>query len=177
MSEHHADLTCYKQVDVGGGVGGQVGALRKQYPDLPGLFVLQDLPDTIKNNPAPPKGVNCMAYDFFTPQPVKGARIYLFRSVCHDWDDEKSVELLRNTVAAMDPSYSRLLIDEWVLPDMGVSQKSASMDCNMMLLFNASERTKMQWETLLDAAGLEIVDIFSTPGAAESVIETKCKGA
>jgi hypothetical protein len=51
------------------------------------------------------------------------------------------------------------------------------MDCNMMLLFNASERTKMQWEKLLDAAGLEIVDIFSTPGAAESVIETKCKGA
>ena len=69
-----------------------------------------------------------MAYDFFTPQPIKGARIYLFRSVCHDWDDEKSIELLRNTVDAMDPSYSRLLIDEWVLPDEGVSQKSASMD-------------------------------------------------
>jgi hypothetical protein len=47
----------------------------------------------------------------------------------------------------------------------------------MMLMFNASERTKMQWEKLLDAAGLEIVDIFSTPGAAESVIEAKCKGA
>jgi hypothetical protein len=46
-----------------------------------------------------------------------------------------------------------------------------------MLMFNASERTKMQWEKLLDAAGLEIVDIFSTSGAAESVIETKCKGA
>lgn len=164
-------------VDVGGGVGGQVGALRKQYPGLPGRFILQDLPDTIKNNASPPEGVECMPYDFFTPQPVKGARLYLFRSVCHDWDDEKSKKLLSNTVAAMDPAYSRLLIDEWVLPDEGVPLKSASMDCNMMLLFDACERTRMQWEKLLDDVGLEIVDIFSTPGAAESVIETKVKGA
>lgn len=164
-------------VDVGGGVGGQVGALRKQYPELPGRFILQDLPDTIKNNASPPEGVECMPYDFFTPQPIKGARLYLFRSVCHDWDDEKSEKLLSNTVAAMDPAYSRLLIDEWVLPDEGVPLKSASMDCNMMLLFDACERTRMQWEKLLDDVGLEIVDIFSTPGAAESVIETRIRGA
>ena len=55
-----------------------------------------------------------MEYDFFTPQPIKGARIYLFRSVCHDWDDEKSIVLLRRIVAALDSSYSRL-------PDLGAS--------------------------------------------------------
>lgn len=162
-------------VDVGGGVGGQVGAFRKQYPDLPGLCVLQDLPDTISRNQSPPENVECMAYNFFEPQPIKGARLYLFRSVCHDWDDAKSRELLSNTVAAMDPAYSRLLIDEWVLPDSGVNLKAANMDINMMLMFNAIERTKSQWERLLGDVGLEIVEIYSTPGAAECVIETKCK--
>jgi len=59
-------------VDVGGGVGGQVGAFRKQCPDLPGRCVLQDLPDTIKSNASPPEGVELMSYDFFTSQPIKG---------------------------------------------------------------------------------------------------------
>jgi len=101
--------------------------------------------------------------------------MYLFRSVCHDWDDEHCRGLLRNTVAAMDPNYSRLLIDEWVLPESGASLKATNMDINMMLTFNAMERTKGQWVKLLDAVGLEIVDIFSTPGAAESIIEARVK--
>jgi len=164
-------------VDVGGGVGGQVGAFRKQYPNLPGRCVLQDLPDTISRNQSPPENVECIAYNFFEPQPIKGARLYLFRSVCHDWDDGKSRELLSNTVAAMDPGYSRLLIDEWVLPDSGVNLKAVNMDINMILMFNAIERTKSQWRNLLADVGLEIVEIYSTPGAAECVIETKCKSS
>ncbi|KAK3666981.1 hypothetical protein LTR22_002206 [Elasticomyces elasticus] len=162
-------------VDVGGGVGGQVGAFRKQCPDLPGKCILQDLPDTIKNNSSPPEGVELQAYDFFTPQPIKGARIYLFRSVCHDWDDSHSRQLLANTVAAMDPEYSRLLIDDWVLPDFGASLKATNMDINMMIMFDAMERTKNQWIKLLADVGLEIVEIYSTPGAAESIIETRVK--
>ncbi|KAK4894567.1 hypothetical protein LTR27_007208 [Elasticomyces elasticus] len=144
-------------VDVGGGVGGQ------------------DLPDTIKNNASPPEGVESMSYDFFTPQPVKCARIYLFRSVCHDWDDSHSRKLLSNTVAAMDAEYSRLLIDDWVLPDFGASLKATNMDVNMMIMFDAMERTKNQWVKLLADVGLEIVEIYSTPGAAESIIETRVK--
>ncbi|KAK4973032.1 hypothetical protein LTR42_006326 [Elasticomyces elasticus] len=162
-------------VDVGGGVGGQVGAFRKQCPGLPGRCILQDLPDTIKNNTSPPEGVELMSYDFFTPQPVKGARIYLFRSVCHDWDDSHSRELLSNTVAAMDPEYSRLLVDDWVLTDIGASLKATNMDINMMIMFDAMERTKNQWIKLLSDVGLEIVEIYSTPGAAESIIETRVK--
>ncbi|KAI7281124.1 hypothetical protein KC345_g4303 [Hortaea werneckii] len=162
-------------VDVGGGVGGQVSAFRQQYAGLPGRCVLQDLPDTIKNNASPPANVELMAYDFFTPQPLKGARMYLFRSVCHDWDDEHTRKLLSNTVAAMDPTYSRLLIDDWVLPESGASLKAANMDINMGLMFNAMERTKGQGEKLLGDVGLEIVEIFSSPGAAEAVIEAKVK--
>lgn len=75
----------------------------------------------------------------------------------------------------MDPTYSRLLIDEWVLPESGASLKAANMDINMGLMFNAMERTKGQWEKLLGEVGLEIVEIFSSPGAAEAVIEAKVR--
>lgn len=70
--ELHEGPDALLMVDVGGGVGGQVGAFRQQYADLPGRCVLQDLPDTIKNNVSPPANVELMAYDFFTPQPLKG---------------------------------------------------------------------------------------------------------
>ncbi|CAK3929600.1 hypothetical protein D0859_05516 [Lecanosticta acicola] len=162
-------------VDVGAGAGGQVGAFRKEFPDLPGKCYAQDLPETVETN-SPPEGIEAMAYDFFTPQPLKGARFYLMRSVLHDWPDEDCHKILSNTKQAMDPEYSRLLLDEWVLPETGVDLKAACLDVNMMLTFNAMERSRSQWINLLDGAGFELVEVYGTDGGGESIIEAKVKG-
>ena len=63
-------------VDVGGNWGHEISAFHQAHPDAPGRLILQDLPSMIQKveKEAPPKGVECMAYDFFTPQPVKGMR-------------------------------------------------------------------------------------------------------
>ena len=58
-------------VDVGGANGSQLINFKAQFPHLPGRFVLQDLQESIEAF-VPPKGIEVMAYDFFTPQPVKG---------------------------------------------------------------------------------------------------------
>lgn len=58
-------------VDVGGGIGADMERFRKRYPDMPGKVIVQDLPDVI-NSTKMPQGVEGMAHDFFTPQPVKG---------------------------------------------------------------------------------------------------------
>lgn len=58
-------------VDVGGGVGQQCVAIKEQFPNLPGKVVLQDLPSVVADVTLP-EGIEVMAYDFFTPQPVKG---------------------------------------------------------------------------------------------------------
>ncbi|KAA6408781.1 MAG: O-methyltransferase [Lasallia pustulata] len=104
-------------VDIGGATGSQEIDFKAQFPHLPGRYVLQDL-YALKLNGATkhPEGVELMAYDFFTPQPIKGARFYYFRNIFHDWPDEKCAEILRNLVPAMDPEYSTLLIDDFVLP-------------------------------------------------------------
>ena len=58
-------------VDVGGATGHDIEAIKTRFPGLPGKFILQDLPDTIKQaRPVP--GVQAMAHDFFTEQPIKG---------------------------------------------------------------------------------------------------------
>lgn len=65
-------------VDVGGGVGYQCIALKEKLPNLPGQFVLQDLGPPIEEAKAlVPSSVQTMAYDFFTPQPIKG-KLYAF---------------------------------------------------------------------------------------------------
>ena len=67
-------------VDVGGALGHEVQAIKNRYPDLPGEFVLQDLPDTIKQAGTVP-GMQAMAHDFFAPQPIKGKNLAMIRAI------------------------------------------------------------------------------------------------
>lgn len=144
-------------VDIGGNIGHQSKRLRSKYPTLPGRVIVQDLPETV-NVAEPAPGVEFSAYDFFTAQPVLGARFYYMRTVLHDWDEENSIKILKNTAAAMGPD-SQLLIDEMVLPNKDVHWWSACLDLHMYTMLNALERTVDQWHDLLGKAGLKIVDI------------------
>lgn len=58
-------------IDVGGGRGHEVEAIKNKHPNLPGRFLLQDLPNTIKQA-LPVPGMEAVAHDFFTEQPIKG---------------------------------------------------------------------------------------------------------
>ncbi|KAF9248729.1 hypothetical protein DTO013E5_1479 [Penicillium roqueforti] len=145
-------------VDVGGGHGHQCIELGKKYPNLLGYLVLQDLPAAVQNLP-PIDGVKAEAYDFFQPQPIIGAKFYYLRRIMHDWPDDKAASILRNIRAAMGPD-SRVLIDEAVLPDTGADWQSAMADLAMMT-FAGKERTKHQWESLAESAGLRVEQIHT----------------
>ena len=69
-------------VDVGGGSGHQCRALRKAFPALKGRMVVQDLPfmaDMIDKEQAKASDLEPMAHDFYSPQPVQGAKVYYLR--------------------------------------------------------------------------------------------------
>ena len=70
---------------------------------------------------------------------------------------------------------SSLLIDDWVLPDIGSPILGASEDIMMMMLLGGMERTLGQWQKLLDSIGLNIVKVWRSEGGRESVIEAKLK--
>ena len=61
-------------VDIGGGKGSLMEKFRMQRPDLRGRVILQDLAGVV-NGRASAHGVEYMAHDFFTPQPVRGNQI------------------------------------------------------------------------------------------------------
>jgi demethylsterigmatocystin 6-O-methyltransferase len=89
-----------------------------------------------------------------------GARIYYLRNILHDYPDEKCVTLLQNTAAAMD-EHSVIFIDELILSNYKSYYQAAEMDLNMMLTLAGAERTDKQWRALIDAAGLQIKEIFT----------------
>ncbi|OJJ47322.1 hypothetical protein ASPZODRAFT_65601 [Penicilliopsis zonata CBS 506.65] len=157
-------------IDIGGNHGHDLQKLTHCRPDLPGRLILQDLPKVIALAPQL-DGVEGMGYSFLDPQPVKGARAYFFRSIFHDWPDRICHKILTNTMSAMDPSYSRIIIMDHVLPDVDTPLLQAAMDIQMMSIGAGVERSELQWRSLLRSAGLKITGIWSGNPGMESVIE------
>ncbi|RMZ72389.1 O-methyltransferase B [Pyrenophora seminiperda CCB06] len=160
-------------VDIGGGLGHDLGEFRAKHPDAPGRLVLQDLPNVITSIQTLDPKIERMEYDFYTEQPVKGARAYYMHSVLHDWTDDVCEKILQQIVGAMKRGYSRLLINENVIPDKGADWQVTALDMMMMTLFASKERTLSEWRQLLESPkiGLKIVDVWSSKHSQESLIE------
>ncbi|MCJ1438232.1 hypothetical protein MMC27_007619 [Xylographa pallens] len=163
-------------VDVGGGEGQDAEAFRAEFSDVPGRVILQDLPKVIKNIEKLDVRVVRMGYNFFRPQPVKGARAYYFRNIFHNWSDVDCLKILENTASAMKKGHSKLLMFEWILPEKDVPLFPALLDINLMALLSGMERTEAQWRMLLDSAGFEIVKFWKTTPDTEGMIEAVLKG-
>jgi O-methyltransferase domain len=104
-----------------------------------------------------------------------GARAYFMHMILHDWPDEKCRTILMHVQAAMKPGFSKLLINEAVLPDVDCPSFFASSDINMMAILAGIERSRQQWLDLLESVGFLKVKFWSTPGFAgdESIIEVE----
>lgn len=134
MEEARTDESDVLLVDVGGGSGHWAQEFRSAMPaqEYSGRVVVQDQPSVVSKIHF--AGIEGMVYDFFTPQPIKGARFYLFKQVMHDWEDNKAIEILRNTAKSMIQSRSTLLIDDYVLPEEKVGLQATCMVSSMFPL-------------------------------------------
>ena len=177
-------------VDVAGGIGQQCALLKQKLPDLKGRVILQDLQPTI-DHAMPNPGVENTVIDMWEGQHVKGeiphldpstklkcanncpgARAYYMRNVLHDYPDQKCILLLQKTVEAMS-SESVIIIDEIIIPNKGAHARSVQLDITMMISLASMERTEKQWDTLLAAAGLSVLEKKTYNGSTgESVIVT-----
>ncbi|KAI1121727.1 putative O-methyltransferase [Nemania abortiva] len=161
-------------VDVGGGKGHDLLAFNKKYP-TGGRLVLQDLAAVIESigdiDPIEP-----MKYDFFTEQPVHGARAYFYHHILHDWSDVKCLEILEQVKKAMKPGYSKLLLHEMIIPDQGASKFHGMLDLTMMAFNAGMERTEQQWGELLSKAGLKVVKFWTPQADADGIVEAILDG-
>ena len=92
------------------------------------------------------------------------------RNILHDYPDDKCRAILQNTIDTMAAD-SVILIDDMVLPDIGVHWHAAQLDMTMMTALASIERTREHWYELLQSAGLKIRRIWTYSSLQDSVIE------
>lgn len=183
-------------VDVGGGKGHDLERLLSKYPETKGWLVLQDLPDAINSIEQLSPDIHPMSHNFFTPRPVRGkkcptngrgakiicwycesARAYYMYFIFRSWTDAQCRLILQNLMPAMKAGYSKILLNEPVLPNINCGSWFATADLNMMSVCAGMERIRKHWIDLLQSVGLEVVRIWSSPhdGEEDSVIEAMLK--
>ena len=59
--------------------------------------------------------VTIQAHDFFTPQPVNDADIFLLRYILHDWPNSKAIEILKRLRGAAVPGKTRVVVIDGVV--------------------------------------------------------------
>lgn len=166
------DHNAFLLVDVGGNIGNDLIGFHKAFPELSGRLVLEDLPGSVaKLDEIDLKPIEVVGYDFFTPQPIKGAKAYFLKNILHDWKDEDCRKILISIKAAMVPGYSKVLINETVIPNRNAGWFDASQDIMMMLGHGAQERSEGEWKDLVGSVGFKVSKIWDVKGATEKLIE------
>lgn len=159
-------------VDIGGGNGSQLIELLTANPHMRGILL--DLPHVIERarGSIAVAGLtdrcDVVAGSFFESVP-SGADAYFMRHIIHDWEDEKSLTILRNCHRVM-PAQARLLIVESVIPPGNEPFAGKFLDLVMLLIPGGKERTAEEYRTLFADAGFELSRIVPTETEV-SVIE------
>ena len=161
-------------VDVAGGHGHQLHEFTKKYPELIGRVILQDLLpvlEEVSDLDLDPR-IEKQAIDFFASQPAPGAKFYVLSYIMHDWPDKECESILANVRDAMTPGYSRILINDSILPDRNCPPVASAFDVTMMCHHTGIERTELMWRDLISAVpGLELVRLWHPPAQGEGVVE------
>jgi SAM-dependent methyltransferase len=159
-------------VDIGGGQGKLLRSIVQLNPGIEGiLFDLEPAIEIAKQHLSSDAcGGRCSAVvgDFFESVP-EGAHAYILCDVIHDWNDDRSITILKNCRRAMAKT-GRLLLVEMVVPEPGANCFSKLLDLNMLVMTGGRERTKAEFTALLHAAGYKLTRIVPTL-APQCVIE------
>ena len=162
-------------VDVGGGHGELVAAILAEHPAMRGILFDLEHATAAAGARLAAAGVDdrCtrVTGSFFDAIP-EGADAYLLKSVLHDWDDERAVQILRTCRRGMGPG-ARLFIVERIAPvhfqvsprDQGIARS----DLNMLVGTGGCERTLAQYEALIGAAELAMTQTSALQGAYSTI--------
>lgn len=152
-------------VDVGGGQGAFCLEILSRYPELRATSF--DLPDVIA-------GADCTGHpaasrldfaggDALAAVPT-GGDVYLTSTVLRCFDDERCLRLLRNIRWAM-PDGARLAAFEMVIPDGRNDPAIAMADVVARVVYGGCDRTRGEFASLFEQAGLRLARILPTRGS------------
>ena len=172
-------------LDIGGGCGDISIGLAPHLPSA--RFIVQDISETAWKQGqciSHESGAQIIfeAYDFRSPQPFRGADIYYFRNIFHNWPDKNCIEILRNQIPSLKTD-ARLIIDDFTLHEPGTlsaseERKRRWMDINMLVFFGSRERTLEDWKALLREADprFELVKTTRASDQPNTILEVAWRG-
>ena len=168
-------------VDVGGGRGALMAVVLAAHPSMRGVIV--DLKPGLEGASASLQAAgvadrcDLVVGDFFESVP-SGAGAYVLRWILHDWDDERTAQILGVCARAM-PDDARLLVIDRLMPDRieptVADLRKVMADMHMMVMLGGRERTEAEFRALLDEAGLELTRTAPLP-TGTSLIDVRKKG-
>ncbi|KAL2972654.1 hypothetical protein AAZX31_14G005100 [Glycine max] len=140
-------------VDVGGGTGAIINMVASKYPTT--KCVNFDLPHVIKEAPAY-TGVEHISGDMFVSVP-KGDVIFM-KWVCHDWNDEQCLKLLKNCYDSLPDDTGKVILAEGISPETPDSNLAARCEFQMDVIMlchspNGKEKTEKEYKALAKGAG------------------------
>lgn len=160
-------------VDIGGGSGTLLFEILRSAPRAKGI--LFDLPATAVEARAAiaKRGLaeRCEALggDFFDTVP--NGDCLILSAVLSDWNDEKTLAILKNCRNAISGDGRLLIVERLVEPEKPAS-RSAFMDLHMLVIGGGTGRSTDEFRRLLDDAGFALTRVVPT-GSPRSVFEAR----
>jgi hypothetical protein len=157
-------------VDIGGGQGLLLKEILFACPSARG--VLFDQPHVIASaqqvHAELAQHCQLVAGSFFEAVPQDGDA-YLMKAILHDWDDGKSIAILRTCRRAMSPK-AALVIIERVVGSPNQNPDNKFSDLNMMVQYAALERTRQEFHDRLRAGEFELTEVVPTRSPMSIII-------
>jgi len=159
-------------VDVGGGYGDFVTALKESIPTIGQCYCL-DLPDVVADAKALPVGKDddnkptLVAGNMFDPSTIPSCDVIFTKHVLCDFSDEDVVQaLLSFRKALADSKEGKVVIMDAALPNgdelNGKWNAAVSFDVLLMLSGRRGERSRLEWSNLAKKAGFVLEDVLAT---------------
>jgi O-methyltransferase len=148
------DFSRFERIgDVGGGRGHLLQAVLATAPKAHGVLV--DLPHVVADaREIATERLTLQAADFFK-DPLPRCDVYLLMEVVHDWGDTESLAIFQAVRRAAAPG-AKLLVIESIVPDDPGPHWSKTLDVHMLILLGGRQRTRPEYEALLDRAGFSL---------------------
>lgn len=143
--------------DVAGGSGPVLAGVLQKNPGLRGILieasgVLAEADGHLQRAGVRER-VDLIEGDIFERLEAE-ADLYLLKDIVHDWDDERSLQILRTVAAAMKPG-SKLVLIEQLLERNETHPIVAALDLHMLNVCDGGrQRSVGELQALLGAAGL-----------------------
>ena len=73
----------------------------------------------------------------------------------------------------MEKGYSKVLIEDYIVPDLNARSKEALIDMVVMVWCTGVERTRRRWTELLQSVGLVVTNFWLPEGNTKGIIEAE----